>query len=1435
MIMLRRLLTLLAFVVIVTLGVFWFAAGSQSQAQTDQSVLANLISRLLSTPTTRVSIGRIEGALSSNAVIRDVQIADRSGVWLSLDRARLIWTRTALLRGRLEVNELEIDRLQILRKPETTEEEAVSVSDEPILPELPVKVIVEGFTLQELALGEPVLGTAARLSARGSANLGDPNEGLQLDFSAQRLDAPGQLSVDLDYVPQTNRLSLDLTHQEPEGGIAARLLDLPGLPPVDLKVAGEGPLSNFAARLDFSAGPTIGAAGTTTVRRAGAAYTVDADLAARIEGLLPAPVAPVFSGTTQLVGNVAIGDDGSVRLQPVRITSNVASFDMSGTVSDQQALDLTLQARALPNDGSGTRAGDAEIRRLVFDGRVQGTMTAPRINGSLDAAGVRLPEGALDTLTARIAMDPVNDAAIPDRFSFTVDARASGIQAADRELARALGRTLSLTANGTFGRDGIATVDTARLETSTAQAGFTGRVGSSALDGSLDAEIPALAAFSGITGRTLRGSATLTARLSGTPRRSDIVATIDANLRDLSTGSPPLDGLLGRSVAANGVLRRVPGGFAFENLRIDGAHLDARVDGRATQSAADMGLDITIDELRRVDPRITGGRAAVTARLSGSLERPDVTATATLSDMRALDRSIPRLVLQLDAKDVTGTLDAALSLEGQVGAKQATGNVHLARSTEGGWLLDRLDLEVGSVSLTGNLRVGPDRLAQGRVALSGSNLDDLSPLLLTKLDGSINADIVLSASNRRQDASVTASGSRVAVAGVAVQNFDTQIVVSDLYTRPMIDGTVQAEALRAAGQTFRTVRLTAQGSPDASNITASAVGQGFDLNAQARVVPGDATRIELASFTARRGNRRLALAQPATISIQSGIATITGLAIAADQGRVGVSGTVGERIDLSVDIRNLPLQVAEIAVPNLGLAGTVNGSATVRGAADDPNGTYDVRITGLATPETRQAGLPPLAVSAQGRIADQRATIEADVAAGRFGTLQISGSVPLDTSAELALRVSGRTDLAVANSFLSTGGQRLTGSAALDLSISGTTADPQVRGTVALAGGSFVDSLQGIQLNDISGRLAASGQTLTIESLSARTRNGGSLAASGRVTIDPAGGLPADIRITGSRAQLVANETVDATADLDLAITGPLMSHPRVAGRVNIITMNVSVPDRLPTTLRPLPGTKHVQPTPTAAARLALARKQQGAGSRGRPPFSADLDLVLTAQNRIFVRGRGINAELGGDLRLQGTSRDPVAIGAFDLRRGRLDLIGRRIDFVRGRLDFTGDLTPSLDFLAETQAGEVTARIAVTGPASQPEFSFSSSPDLPQDEVLSRVLFQRPSGGLSAGQALQLAQTVAQLSGGTGTDAFESLRRSLGVDSLDITVDASGGPAVGVSRYISDNVRVGVRAGARPEESGVTVDVDLTRRLKAQGSVDAEGGTSVGVGFEWEY
>ena len=203
-------------------------------------------------------------------------------------------------------------------------------------------------------------------------------------------------------------------------------------------------------------------------------------------------------------------------------------------------------------------------------------------------------------------------------------------------------------------------------------------------------------------------------------------------------------------------------------------------------------------------------------------------------------------------------------------------------------------------------------------------------------------------------------------------------------------------------------------------------------------------------------------------------------------------------------------------------------------------------------------------------------------------------------------------------------------------------------------------------------------------------------------------------------------------------------------------------------------------------------------------------------------------------MHVSGSARDPQVTGGFDLLRGSLTLLSARFDFTRGNVRFHGDVMPDLDLVAETTATGVTARISVTGPAAQPTFAISSNPSLPEDEILSRVLFQKSSGSLSPFQALELANAVATLSG--QADAFESVRKSLGVDSLDISTSATTGDAVvSATHAINDRVSVGVTTGARPQDNGVNVNYDVTRHIRVQVGVDANGGSDAGVGVDWEY
>jgi translocation and assembly module TamB len=1391
--------------------------------------VSDILSWALSTPTTQLSIGAVDGVLSSDVTIRDVTVSDRDGVWLRLDRARLVWSRTALFSRRLQIDQLDIGQITMIRRPLPSDPDAVATA--PSLPELPVKLVVGAFRLAQLDLGEAVFGAPARLTAKGSASLGSPAEGLQLDFSAERLDAAARFLVKLAYVPATTDLTLDVNLDEAAGGLVSRALDIPGLPPVRLVAAGSGRLDDWSGRLSFAASPEIGAEGTARLQRAGAGRELSLALTARIAGLVPESVAPIFSGTTTLDGAVGFPQDGGLSIRRLDLTARAAKLSISGAIDAARNADLRLQASAVPTEGGVTRTSRGEIERLDLQASLTGPLQSPRITGRFDAAGVRLPAFSLASLTSQLDVAPIATPAGAERFTLAFDGRADGLTLADADLGRAIGPSLTAVGRGTVDANAVADLSELALTTTTAEARFVGRVGYHTLSGRSTVSIPSLEVLSGLAGSPLRGTARATADLSGDPGRSRIRADLDASTTGLSTGVARLDALLGPSVTVAGGITRLALGFAFERFTVRGAHVDATLDGTATRDAASVQAMLALPELSRLDPRLSG-RGEATATLTGSLSSPGLNARATIRDARMMGRPVPVLTVSGEARDLWGDLSATLGLSGEIDRKPASGRLALSRSGES-LRLDDLDLRVGSVVASGAVSLDPARLATGSLRLEAGNLADLAPLLLTPLSGQVTASVDLSAVAGGQDARIAAKAAKLRIDSVEAGSLSAQMALTDILRRPALDGTVEAATLSAFGQRLDTVRLVARGTPAASDLELTGRGAGFDLGAAGRLVPGQPTRFDLARFEARRNGRVIDLAQPARFSYADRTLTIGGLVLRVQGGRVSIDGSAGNRLDLKVDARAVPLAAAEIVAPGLRLGGTIDASATLGGTASAPTGTYRLTGRGLTVGAARDAGIPAADVTASGRLADGRIGVDAAVSVPRSGTLKVTGSVPVDPDGRLDLALRGPVDLAVLSGPLAAQGQSLKGRVALDASVKGTFDKPEFGGSAVLSGGSFADYLRGVRVEGLSGRVTAQGSTLVIERLAGTTPNGGSVQADGRVTLDAGAGFPAELKIQGRRAQLVSDGTILFVADLATTVSGPLLRSPRVAGNIDIVSLDIDLGDFQGPTRSPLPNTRHVKPPPQARALLALERRNRA--SRAGPRVLVGLDLTLRAPDTIGVRGRGLVATLGGNLRLTGTSEAPSATGAFTLSQGVLNLPGRRIDLVRGQVLFAGGLEPTLDFLAETQADGISARIAVSGPADKPDFTISSSPELPQDEILSRVLFGKAAGGLSGFQALQLAQTVAVLSGGAGgIGGFDGLRRALGADSLDITAGQSGDPAVGLSRSLSRNVRVGVQAGAKPESNGVRVDIGVGRGIRVQGTV-GPAGTSVGVGTEWEY
>src|SRR5262245_29316227 len=110
----RTLLALLALTASLVAGVV--VARAQDD-DAEKSGFVRYVENTLSTPDRRISLGRIDGALSSDVRISSITIADRQGVWLTIEGVHLIWSRLALLSRRLDIDLLEAHSITIARRP----------------------------------------------------------------------------------------------------------------------------------------------------------------------------------------------------------------------------------------------------------------------------------------------------------------------------------------------------------------------------------------------------------------------------------------------------------------------------------------------------------------------------------------------------------------------------------------------------------------------------------------------------------------------------------------------------------------------------------------------------------------------------------------------------------------------------------------------------------------------------------------------------------------------------------------------------------------------------------------------------------------------------------------------------------------------------------------------------------------------------------------------------------------------------------------------------------------------------------------------------------------------------------------------------------------------------------------------------------------------
>lgn len=550
--------------------------------------------------------------------------------------------------------------------------------------------------------------------------------------------------------------------------------------------------------------------------------------------------------------------------------------------------------------------------------------------------------------------------------------------------------------------------------------------------------------------------------------------------------------------------------------------------------------------------------------------------------------------------------------------------------------------------------------------------------------------------------------------------------------------------------------------------------------------------------------------------------------------KLDISGTVGKTLDLTGQLVDLPLEVANEFMPNLNIKGLLSGDVTVSGPVATPDVAFTAKGTDINAAPLHSYSVAPLAFNTTGTWGNDGLVLKSLTATGRGSTrVTASGSMSADFQS-MDIKTSGKFPVGILSALLAKNNISATGQGSFDLNITGSPTNPSIKGPFRLADGTVHLLKNNVLVNGISLTASMSGQTVTISEMTGHVAEGGNIAATGTIGIN--GAMPINLKVDANHVKYTDGKMISTSANGNLEVTGNINGAMKVSGDIRLGETEFHIPNETTSTAT-LANVSHDRPsTPVRRtlrrAGLTLAGTPVGSGGGGDASIS--LNLHISAPQQIFIRGRGIDAEMGGDITLTGPTTNIHALGGFSLIRGRMKFLDRRLNFTSGTVILSGSMDPQLNFQSSVKADGLQILVQIIGSASAPEIVVTSSPSLPQDEILARLIFARNMGELSPLQILSLASAVSELAGTGGTGLAERLRQASGLDNFDIGQTDSGETDVTVGKYLDNGIYTEVEVTASGGTS-VSINLDVMDNVTASGRLSSDGNDSIGIYYEQDY
>ncbi len=446
-----------------------------------------------------------------------------------------------------------------------------------------------------------------------------------------------------------------------------------------------------------------------------------------------------------------------------------------------------------------------------------------------------------------------------------------------------------------------------------------------------------------------------------------------------------------------------------------------------------------------------------------------------------------------------------------------------------------------------------------------------------------------------------------------------------------------------------------------------------------------------------------------------------------------------------------------------------------KGAANEPtlDGVVNAALTGQTMTIDAQLG------SGQGLASHAHLVLPAQASAAPF-RIALVRTAPMRGDFSADGEVKPLWDLLM-------GGERtLAGKVHAVGTLSGTLADPQAKGEASIASGQFIDSATGLKLANVSLSARLDQSAIDVSQFTGQDGASGSVTGSGRISLERAGA--SSFRLDLNRFRLIDNDIATAIASGQATISRGADGAVKLTGALSIDRADVAANPPTPSGVTPMDVTE-INRTPGAGGGHLQAVNSYAP--------SVGLDVTLKAAKNVFLKGRGLNLELSLDAHVTGSTADPRLSGAAHVVRGDYDFAGKRFQFDNRGVVYLATAAEDIriDLTASRDDPSLTAVIRIEGTAAKPKITLTSTPVLPNDEVLSQVLFGTSASQLTPLDAAELASAMTSLAGGSGFDVVGNLRSFAHLDRLALGGDTTGAIVSG-GKYITDNVYLEITGGA---------------------------------------